>query len=245
MRDDFWESLRQGFLQLRAECAIDPPMNNTGRLLAQHDGTSEAKRWRLWLYDEKDINGIAKRFEWYAQSAAARRGFGGMADEALCYWLQQLTELDALVHKTHQITEHAGSFRVNGVGRTILDVCLLSAEYCQKCEAEETLARVANLKAAVRVYPIIDSGVGETAVTASPASRGYVSAGKSEGLRARRRKIIKEYRREHDMNMADLARLAATSPTAIYGMVKGDNTRYSEETLVRFLKLIGVLPEQW
>jgi hypothetical protein len=130
----FWESLRQGFLQLRAECAMNPPANSAGRLMALWTERPDAKRWELWLYDKKDTNGVAKRFEWYAESATARQAFGGTPDEARSSWLQQLTELDAFVHVTKQ-----------GSG-SIDDVCLASAEYCRKCDANEMTAVTRRVK---------------------------------------------------------------------------------------------------
>ena len=81
---------------------------------------------------------MAKRFAWHAESASARQGFNGTPDEALSSWLQQLTELDALVRRTQRITENEESFLASEDGGMIYDVCLVSAEYCRKCEANET-----------------------------------------------------------------------------------------------------------
>jgi Helix-turn-helix len=63
--------------------------------------------------------------------------------------------------------------------------------------------------------------------------------------RRRRRELLKHYRFEHDFTMADFARHAGMSVTAIQGMVRGDRSRYSEETLFRLLKTIGVAPDKW
>jgi hypothetical protein len=64
--------------------------------------------------------------------------------------------------------------------------------------------------------------------------------------RSRRRDIVKRYCKENkDLTMAVLAQRGETSVTAIQGMVRGDRTRYSEETLIRFLKAIGLSADQW
>jgi len=63
--------------------------------------------------------------------------------------------------------------------------------------------------------------------------------------RTRRRELLKRYRQDQSLTMAALARRAATSVSAIQGMVRGDRTRYGEDTLARFLKAIGVPAEKW
>jgi len=60
-----------------------------------------------------------------------------------------------------------------------------------------------------------------------------------------RRQLVNRYRRKHSITMPDLARSAGMSPTAIYGMINGDRTRYSEEKLGMLLKTISVSPENW
>lgn len=61
----------------------------------------------------------------------------------------------------------------------------------------------------------------------------------------RRRDLINRYCKGNTLTRADLARRAGTSVTAIQGMVRGDKTRYSQDTLVRFLKTIGVSSDLW
>jgi len=64
--------------------------------------------------------------------------------------------------------------------------------------------------------------------------------------RKRRYAFLKKYRADHNHNsMGDLARHFGLSVTAIQGMVRGDRTRYSEETLAKFLNSIGVSPSEW
>jgi hypothetical protein len=89
MDDNFWESLHQSFMQLRAGCAIDPPLNPAGRLTAIWTAAGE-KKWRLNSHKGKDGNGVIERFTWAAESAAARLGFKGDEIEALSYWLDQI-----------------------------------------------------------------------------------------------------------------------------------------------------------
>ena len=61
----------------------------------------------------------------------------------------------------------------------------------------------------------------------------------------RRREFIKRYCTDNGLTRATLANRATTCVTAIQGMVRNDRTRYSEETLARLLKTIGVSPEKW
>lgn len=83
---------------------------------------------------------------------------------------------------------------------------------------------------------------GECGISAGSEQSATVANAKTQ---KRRRELIKLYRTKHDLTMANLARHSATSVTAIQGMVRGDRTRYGEETLLRFLKTIGASPEQW
>ncbi len=68
----------------------------------------------------------------------------------------------------------------------------------------------------------------------------------SDQIRARRQ-LIRKYLTQHEerLTMASLAWRATTSVTAIQGMVRGDRTRYSQDTLERFLKTIGVSLQDW
>src|SRR2546423_12924179 len=94
MVTNFWESLRLGFTQLRADCAIDPPLKPAGRLTAIWTSQPEPARWRLDHWNKNDGKGVKQRFKWHAQSAAARRGFAGSGDDAVSFWLDQI-KLDA------------------------------------------------------------------------------------------------------------------------------------------------------
>src|SRR5580658_5493228 len=89
MEDNFWGSLRQDFMQLRGECAIDPPLSPAGRLTAIWTA-SRVIKWRLNYHNAKDGSGVAKRFSWAAESAAARLGFAGSGDDAVSYWLDMV-----------------------------------------------------------------------------------------------------------------------------------------------------------
>lgn len=141
MGDNFWESLRQGFTQLRAECAIDPRFNSAGRLTAIWCAQPVLNRWSL-RSNGQDGNGVAKRFEWFAESAAAKLGFAGTGQDAAWYWLDQI--------KAEAPSSHVRT--INSAGRNgdpdvlysveILDICGLSADYCRKCEANETRSKV-------------------------------------------------------------------------------------------------------
>lgn len=131
---NFWESLRLGFAQLRADCAINPPLNPAGRLIAIWTSQPEPAHWRLSHWDRKDGNGVRERFQWHAQSAAARLGFTGGGDDAVSVWLDRI-KLDAPEsHLRKMVIQGEGLYSVE-----ILDICGLSADYCRKCEAEETM----------------------------------------------------------------------------------------------------------
>lgn len=84
-----WESLRLDFLQLRTECAIDPPIATAGRLTAVWTVQPEPERgrWRLNYWNAKDGLGLTERFKSRAKYAAARRSFTGSGDEAVFFGL--------------------------------------------------------------------------------------------------------------------------------------------------------------
>jgi hypothetical protein len=65
-------------------------------------------------------------------------------------------------------------------------------------------------------------------------------------IRTRRYALLKQFRNDKGIStMADHARRAGMSVTAIQGMVAGDRSRYSEEKLSAFLAGIGVSPNEW
>jgi hypothetical protein len=86
----FWEGLRLDFIKLRTECAINPPLAQGSRLSAIWTSQPEPGSWRLFYYPGSDSNGVGTRFQWHAQSAAARLGFGGGENAAFAYWLDQI-----------------------------------------------------------------------------------------------------------------------------------------------------------
>ena len=134
MDNNFWESVRQGFMQLRADCAIDPPLNPAGRLTAIWTAERE-KKWRLNFHKGKDGNGVIQRFTWAVESAAARLGFAGNGGEGVSFWLDRIKR-DApaaylqTFNRSNGETEEVYSIEV-------LDICGLSADYCRKCQADE------------------------------------------------------------------------------------------------------------
>lgn len=136
MDDNFWESLRQGFMQLRADCAIDPHLNPAGRLTAIWTADRE-KKWRLNYHRGKDGNGVIERFTWAAESAAAQLGFKGSEREALSYWLDRIKAKapEAHIQRIHTVRGIDETEEIYSV--EILDICGLSADYCRKCQAEE------------------------------------------------------------------------------------------------------------
>jgi hypothetical protein len=136
--DNFWKSLRLGFKQLRAECAIDPPTKPAGRLIAIWTARPEPG-WRLEHWDANDGNGVIERFKWHAESAAARLHFTGTGEAAVAHWLDRL-RTDA--PESH-VNRHYFSDRETEIlySVKILDICGLSADYCRKCEAGETRFR--------------------------------------------------------------------------------------------------------
>ena len=137
MDTNFWERVRVGFTQLRADCAINPPNLTAGRLMAVWAAQLEPGRWRWRLehWNKKDGNGVTERFKWLAQSAAARLGFAGAGDDAVSFWLDQI-KLDAPESHLREIfVEGEESNQLYAV--EILDICGLSADLCWKCEADE------------------------------------------------------------------------------------------------------------
>jgi hypothetical protein len=68
----------------------------------------------------------------------------------------------------------------------------------------------------------------------------------SRALRDHRLRILKAYIAEKNLDGMDgLARRANTTPATLYGMVRGDSTRYSPERLDRVLKQIGCSKAEW
>lgn len=139
---NFWQALRSDFAHLRAECAIDPPLKSAGRLVAIWYALPEP-HWRLDHWNKKDGNGVTERFKWHAQSAAARQGFAGDGEAAVAFWLDQILHNAPEAHIRRNRVEQNGSEILYSV--EIFDICGLSADYCRKCEADETRSEGANI----------------------------------------------------------------------------------------------------
>jgi hypothetical protein len=138
---DFWEGLRLDFMQLRKECAINPPLLPAGRLTAIWTAHPAPGSWRLDYWNSKDGSGVTKRFEWHAQSAAARLGCAEEGHAALSFWLDNVGR-DAPASHIRTINS-SGPADVDALfSREILDICGLSADYCRKCAADEMRPRV-------------------------------------------------------------------------------------------------------
>jgi hypothetical protein len=82
------------------------------------------------------------------------------------------------------------------------------------------------------------------ALAKPPPKRSPPTAATPEQKR-KRRQGVKEFRQRNSLTMAALASLAHCDESAIRGMINGDTTRYSEDTLKRVLGIIGVKPEDW
>jgi hypothetical protein len=79
-----------------------------------------------------------------------------------------------------------------------------------------------------------------------PSHSGPSREEPSRALKAHRREILKAYITDNTLGGMDgLARRAGTTTTALYGMVRGDRTRYSPEKLDNLLKIIGCSQEEW
>lgn len=139
MPTDFWESLRLGFMQLRESCAIDPPIAPAGRLTAIWTAEPAPGNWRLNYWGGTDGSGVTQRFEWHAQSAAARLGCDEKEHKAVWFWLDRVRRDAPKAYTRTRLINSAFGEPVYSC--EILDICGLSAEYCRKCEAEEETAR--------------------------------------------------------------------------------------------------------
>jgi len=82
---------------------------------------------------------VAARFKWHAESAAARLRFAGSAEDAVSFWLDKIKLAAPESHIRRRLIDIDGSDQLFSV--EILDICGLSADYCRKCEADETRAR--------------------------------------------------------------------------------------------------------
>ena len=127
----FWESLRRGFAKLREECAINPPLVPAGQLSAIWESQPKPGSWRLNYRSGNDGRGVAKKFQWHAQSASARLGFKGAGDAAVAHWLDHIKR-DA--PRSH-VRRLVGGGSLESI--ELFDICELSADYCRKCEADE------------------------------------------------------------------------------------------------------------
>lgn len=118
-----------------------------GRLTATWRVLPEPAQWRLDYWNAKDGSGVTERFKWHAQSAAARLRFAGTAEDAVSYWLDEIKRNAPESHVKRQFIDVDGSNQFFSV--EILDICGLSADYCRKCEADETRTR-----SLVQAYPV-------------------------------------------------------------------------------------------
>jgi hypothetical protein len=134
MAANHWESLRLGFMVLRSDCAIDPPIEAAGRLTAIWSALPEPGNWRLSHWQAWDGLGVKERFTWHADEAAALLGYSGNGSGAISFWLDRV--------KRHAPEQYVR--RVVGVGPDIpnrvysveiLDICQLSADVCRICKA--------------------------------------------------------------------------------------------------------------
>ncbi len=67
----------------------------------------------------------------------------------------------------------------------------------------------------------------------------------SAATRKRRRELVIQHKQADGLTSEDLSRRCRISSTAIRGMIREDRTRYSDATLTRFLKTIGVSRKEW
>jgi hypothetical protein len=158
-------------MQLREDCAIDPRLAPAGRLTAIWTAQPAPGSWRLNYFNGKDGAGVAKRFEWHTQSAAARLGCAEEGHAALSFWLDKvLRDAPASHIRTIRTRETADVDAL--YSREILDICGLSAEYCRKCAADEM-----RLHATVGVG---EQGKAESPDAAKPLVRTYLENARSK-----------------------------------------------------------------
>jgi hypothetical protein len=126
MSADFWERLRRGFMQLRRDCAINPPVAPAGRLTAIWTAQPPPGQWELSYWDGVDGYGVTRRFEWHAQKAAARLGCSETGQKAVWFWLDRVKRDAPESHlQSHLIEGSDGTEQVFSV--EVLDICGLSA----------------------------------------------------------------------------------------------------------------------
>ena len=165
MTDNFWESLRRGFTQLRADCAIDPPLDPGGRLFAIW--TADPPSWRLRYHNGEDRSGIKERFAWHAESGAARLGCLETGQASLGFWLDQIKR-DAPAQYLRRVTA-GDSEQLYSVD--LFDICGLSAEYCRKCEADEIRSRTEPTRIALKNEARLGVGAPESQAQHAPQIR--------------------------------------------------------------------------
>jgi hypothetical protein len=132
--ESFWESLRLDFMRLREECVINPPLLKGLQMRAISTAAPEGANWSFNCQNGPDGTGVARKFRWYAESAAVRLGFHGDSEACFYHWLEALKNNAPESH----LRRSGGGPKDEWEMIEMLDVCGLSADHCRKCEAEET-----------------------------------------------------------------------------------------------------------
>jgi hypothetical protein len=136
-----WDSVQSGFMQLRADCAINPPNNPLGRLGAVWTSLPEPGEWELDILGGTDGSGFKERFKWNASLAAALLGYQHDGDAALSYWLDQVKSHAPKQYTRRLVTTGKLEDEDQLYSVELFDICGLSAEFCTKCKADAIRSR--------------------------------------------------------------------------------------------------------
>jgi hypothetical protein len=134
----------------------------------------------------------------------------------------------------------------------------VEAYYCQKRQVfEDSLAFSRRMEESVRessawrehlarlaqafdgITPAADDS--GASATPNPAALPAITS----AVIKRRKRLVDEFRREHEMKAADFARHIRRNQTTIYGIIKEDRARFSDASRDHLLEKLGVTLEQW
>lgn len=200
------------------------------RALQPHDIDGLRAEWygvdEQWRFVDSPSVSVLRRFNSAAQQAGrllgASRAHGSLA------WLQHLREDDELHPSRSSVTVIREGLRTDSIDLTILRVCEVSADYCERL-ADQLRSSQQSSSAQSKRQPI------KTSRRRSPSGKTV----------SHRRRIIADFKRQHGLNGEGFALRAKISESAIRGMIRGDRSRYSLATEQRFLRQLAISKDQW
>lgn len=126
---------------------MNPPTVRAGRLSAVWNRKPKPGNWWLNEHGTSNDSGVKQRFVSHAWAGARLLGFRGSRDKALAFWLNRVRLSLRNAQHGYLSTMHGGrghkqrqEFVLTEESIEILDICLMSADYCLICRSEATVA---------------------------------------------------------------------------------------------------------